>query len=168
MNRTRGCRYPLSTCLLSGCLMLVGCAARSVPSEDPSVTNLRKIGQAYELASDLRHRPPHDANDLRRFFKELGVRGDPDQVLRSPRDGQPYVILFGAALDAKGSQTILAFEQQGAEGRRYVLTLARGVKLLTQGEFDRATLAQGYAPKKDQLPTTRRERSGANRGKETP
>jgi hypothetical protein len=118
--------------------------------------------------SDLRHRPPRDANDLRRFFKELGVGGDPDQVLRSPRDGQPYVILFGAPLDATGAHTILAFERQGAEGRRYVLTVARGVKLLTQEEFDRAAFAQGHDPEIDQQPATRPKRSGDDERKGIP
>lgn len=127
-------------------LAVAGCSSRSGPQEEPAAFRLRKIGQAYELAADLRNRPPRKVDELERMFKELGETGDPAELLRSPRDGQPYVIIFGAPFDADDRATLLAYEKNGAEGTRYVLTLAREVKLMKNEEFARATFAQGHKP----------------------
>ncbi|HEY7155179.1 MAG TPA: hypothetical protein VH575_14550 [Gemmataceae bacterium] len=85
--------------------------------------------------------PPRSEDELKRCFKEIGETGDPDQVLRSPRDGEPYVILYGPPLDADARDVILAYEKNGAEGKRYVLTQARRVQVMTDGEFAAAKFA---------------------------
>lgn len=128
-------------------LALAGCS-KPVLAEDRAAANLRKIGQAYELAADLRNRPPRTVEEVRRMFKELGETRAPDELLRSPRDGQPYVIVFGAAFDVDDRDTLLAYEKNGAEGARYVLTLGREVKLMKDEEFARASFAKGHKPAK--------------------
>lgn len=149
MNEPREFRFVLFvfawTCAGLG---LAGCSSKPVPQEDRAAFNLRKIAQAYELATDLRRRPPRNVEDLQRQFKELGETGDPDQLLRSPRDGQLFVILYGADFDADARDTVLAYEKDGAEGTRYVLTLARVVKQLKNEEFARATFAKDHKPSK--------------------
>jgi hypothetical protein len=125
-----------------------GCSPPAPPQEDPAVVNLRKIVQAYDAAEYRLHRGPRSEEELRRFFAEAGATGDPDQYLRSPRDGQPYVVLYGAALDPDGRNIILAHEKEGVEGKRYVITLSRDVKLFTEGEFANAEFATEVAGKK--------------------
>jgi hypothetical protein len=127
-------------------LALVGCSDKLRPQEDPGSVRMRRILQAYQLAADTRGRPPRNAQELGRFFKELGETGDPEQLLRSPRDGQPYVILFGPDFDFEARGTILAYEKTGTEGGRYVLTLAREVKLMKDEEFAQATFAKDHKP----------------------
>src|SRR5262249_53852929 len=123
-----------------------GCSSGPAKPEDPSMRNLRKIAQAYELANEMRGRPPRGGEELRGFLKELGEKGDSDQILRSPRDGQPYVIIFGATLDVAAPATVLAYEQHGAGGTRYVLTVARDVKQMGEDEFAKASFAKGHKP----------------------
>ena len=119
---------------------LGGCS-KPPPQEDAAVVNLRKIVQAYDAAEYRLRRAPRNEEELKRFFAEAGATGDPDQYLRSPRDGQPYVILYGPALDPDGRNTILAHEKDGVEGKRYVITLSRDVKQLTEAEFASAEFA---------------------------
>ena len=140
----------IHTCLpallgLAG-LTLAGCSSRPKQQEEPAAFRLRKIAQAYQLASDLRGKPPRSAQELSRFFKELGETGDPEELLRSPRDGEPFVIVFGVDFDFEARDTVLGYERTGAEGTRYVLTLSREVKLLKNEEFARATFAKDHKP----------------------
>ena len=123
-----------------------GCS-KPPPQEDAAVVNLRKIVQAYDAAEYKLRRAPRNEEELKRFFAEAGATDDPDQYLRSPRDGQPYVVLYGTALDPDGRNTILAHEKNGVEGKRYVITLSRDVKLLTADEFARAEFAAEPAGK---------------------
>ena len=121
-----------------------GCSG-SGPKTEEAELNLRRIVQAYQLASEPHGNPPRDLESITRFFKELGDPREPDKILRSPRDGQPYVILFGAKLEW-GDGTILAYERDGKDGARYVATLSRDVKILNDAEFAQAQFVGGHKP----------------------
>jgi hypothetical protein len=127
-------------------LALGGCSKPQPPQEDPAVVNLRKIVLAFDVAEYKLRRAPKNEEELKRFFGETGATGAPDQYLRSPRDGQLYVVLYGTPLDPDDRSTILAHEKEGAEGKRYVITLSRDVRLLTEDEFARAEFAGGKKP----------------------
>ena len=122
---------------------LSGCSSsKSTPrSEDPGVTNLRKIGQAYDFFTQEKHRAPQNDDELAPMFQELGDNTSPAEILRSKRDGQPYVILYGPKMDSDSRAVILAHERDGAEGKRYVLTLDRMVREMTDDEFANARFA---------------------------
>jgi len=77
---------------------------------------------------------------------EAGLGRDPDEVLRSPRDGQPFVVITGVDFDSTAKTTIWAYEQQGADGKRYVMTLSRDVKQVPDEDFPKATFAKGHKP----------------------
>jgi len=91
---------------------------------------------------------PRTRRNSKRFFGESGASGDPEQYLRSPRDNQPYVIIYGSPLDSDGRDIILAYEKDGLDGKRYVITLSRDVKLMTDEEFAGAKFASGLKPSK--------------------
>lgn len=145
-------RFVVGRCWLLACVLAWGAAAgcsRPPPplkQEDPAVVNMRKIVQAYDVAEYRLRHPPRNEEELTRFFGEINAKGPSDQYLRSPRDGQPYVILYGARLDPSGQGVILAYEKTGAEGNRYVMMLSRDVKLMTNEEFAAAEFAQGGDP----------------------
>src|SRR5262245_19416159 len=65
-NRMPGQRGFSSTLLRLAVALagLGGCATKPGKQEDPGAANLRKIAQAYELATDLRRRPPRSAEEL--------------------------------------------------------------------------------------------------------
>src|SRR4051794_2213988 len=96
-----------------GLMGLVPGCARPRPQVEPSELNLRRIVQAYDLYCDRPGRVPRQESDLVRWFKELGDERDPQVILTSPRDGKPYVILFGVPLDPGERTTILAYEREG-------------------------------------------------------
>jgi hypothetical protein len=67
-------------------------------------------------------------------------------VLTSSRDGQPYVVIFGVDLGARNSPDTFVYEKTGADGKRYVLTMSRDVRQLTDAESAQATFANGHKP----------------------
>jgi hypothetical protein len=130
-------------------LGLAGCSSKPPPKqEDPVEIYLRRIVQAYDVAEYRLGRFPRTEDELKRFLPETGATEAPEQLLRSPRDGQPYVIVYGAALDPNGYGTILAYEKVGVEGQRYVITVSRDVKVMAEAEFARADFARGHKPSK--------------------
>ena len=70
-------------------------------------------GWAYQVLPYLEEIKPH-----------LATLGDPEVLLVSPRDGQPYVIVWNIDVENAPTDppTIYAFEKVGAEGKRYVLS----------------------------------------------
>ena len=99
-----------------------GCSKSQPPQEDAAAVNLRKIVQAFDVAEYKLRRAPGNEEELKRFFAEAGATGDPEQYLRSPRDGQPYVVIYGTPLDPDGRNTILAHEGPPMR-RRFAFTL---------------------------------------------
>src|SRR5262245_13667664 len=132
---------------------LIGCSSKPVqPVEDPGLIRLRTVGLAYRIFFFHYSRPPRSEHDLRRTFTELGVQGaerDVDEQLRSPRDGQPYVVIYGVPLDSDLRATILAYEKDGSGGTRYVFTQSGDMKQLTDAEFARADFAKGHKPSRE-------------------
>jgi hypothetical protein len=99
------------------------------------IQNLNQIGTAYDKATEKLGHPPQNLEQLKPFLKPYG---DPETILRSPHDGLPYVILWGKNPRQAAFHTmpppILAHEQQGVNGKRYVLTVM-GVMPMTDEEF---------------------------------
>jgi len=98
-------------------------------------------------------KPPRDVEQLKKILAELhaaDLNPAPEEVLTSSRDGQPYVIIMGANLGATISGDILAYEKNGLNGKRYVLTMSRDIRQMTDEEFKRATFVQGHKPENGQ------------------
>jgi hypothetical protein len=119
---------------------LAGCSSkRPPPPPAPAESeNLSKIEWAYDRALQKLGRPPADAEQLKPFLKEYG---DPEQILRSPRDGEPYVVIYGAQIrKASGMPPpVWAYEKVGSGGKRWVMTVM-GKLLMTDAEFAQAKL----------------------------
>src|SRR5262245_45050551 len=120
-------------------LAAIGCSSRATPSAAAvsETENLSKIERAYDKAIQKLGRPPADTEQLKPFLKEFG---DPDKILRSPRDGQPYVILYGVHIrkvKLEMPPPIWAYEKNGVNGKRYVLTVMGAVPM-TDEEFAKA------------------------------
>ena len=133
-------RLPGALLLLAG-LALCGCSAAPPPAVNTEeAANLRAIQEAYNAVTRKLGRPPNNLNELKPALQE---RGHADEVLRSPRDGQPYVILWGVKPGAGPTPglpaALVAYEKEGAAGKRYVLTTL-GVVPLADEEFARVTL----------------------------
>src|SRR3954453_19530769 len=106
-------------------ILVLGLAGCSQPrrTEDPETTNLRRIYQAFRLCDDFKRRGPKDLDELKHWLGELGEPGTPEEFLISRRDGQPFVIYYGHSIRPEGGDVVLVHEKDGAEDKRYVLTL---------------------------------------------
>lgn len=117
----------------------VGCGSSGPKTGGaPSPTNLKAISVAYMKATDKLGRPPAKLQELEPFLKELGS----EDFLRSPEDGQEYVIVWRTDPNANPA-LVLAYEKEGKSGRRYVLW-GNKVWYKTDEEIKTLKFAPGY------------------------
>ncbi len=134
------------------CAAIAGCSSGarvvSVPL-DRTQENLLYIGQAYVRYLTEKKTPPANVEQLKPYLKQVG---NPDEILRSPRDGEPYNICWGVDLSkpptwAKEKSTpVIAYERRGSGGQRYVLTTMRNAMPLSDEEFKQASFPPGHQP----------------------
>lgn len=130
--------------LLSG-VQAAGCSSgNQVPPQDPSRSALAKVVEAYMGAQQRLNRPPKNAEELRPH-----LAGNSD-ALRSPNDGEPYVIVWGVDLRTPTIQgdslPIFIYERKGKNGRRYAADVMLGTPILSDQEFRAAQFAGGHRP----------------------
>ncbi len=130
-------------------VLLGGCARKPAAREDETTMDFRQIARVYESIQGYHNRPPKDLDQIKQYLTDLhtdGQNDEPEKVLTSSRDGQPYVIILGAQFGVPPGTQIMFYEKQGAEGKRYVIHADRQVRQLTDEEFRQATFANGHRP----------------------
>jgi hypothetical protein len=130
-------------------MTLTGCSSGPVEIKgEPGGANLAKIGIAYARASEHLGRPPQKLEELKSFLKK--EYGEADSLLRSTEDGQPFQIIWGVdifqAPAGSTAPTVVAYEKQGVNGKRYVLTVGVAVLAMTKEEFAQAHFPKGRKP----------------------
>jgi len=147
-DRCRG----LAALLLVSCIVIHGCSGSSTPIYvdkplDPTHERLMKIGMAYMRFSTSHKRPPQAWTDLQPILAETE---NADAPWCSARDGQPLVVCWDVDLSKARTWSkttpVLAYEKQGADGNRYVLTMVRSVELLSDKDFREASFPLGHNP----------------------
>jgi hypothetical protein len=124
--------------LAVGCTSHKGVARALAPDEfTPEAEAILHVGQAYRDAYTERKSPPAGIRDLTPYLAQYG---DPDKLLVSPRDGQPYEITWGV-VPGRPPRSIktspfLVCEKSGKDGKRYVLDFTFRVRCLTEEEFE--------------------------------
>jgi hypothetical protein len=119
----------------------LGCSSSQQPAAHdatPAEENLKKIGVAYREAFAKLRRPPNSLAELQPFLRN---QGNPDEILRSPGDGELYRIVWGVpvmrpSMEMK-NHPVLAHEAKGTNGKRYVLDPMLNVRQMTDEEFAR-------------------------------
>ena len=138
--------------VLSGCILLsglTGCWLNSPPPKDEAFTDFHEIGRAYSFIIGQKNRPPKSVAEIREVLENLhqaGLVGEPSKAMLSSRDGEPYVIILGAPLGEIVSNDILAYEQKGKEGHRYVLRMSREIDLISDEVFAQSTFIKNHKP----------------------
>jgi hypothetical protein len=107
---------------------------------------LGAINAAYEAFYDKHGRTPRNEQELRTML--VSQEQDADKVLRSPRDGEPFVICYGAdvygSLDWAGDALpVFAYERRG-DGGRWVLAPPGFINVLSEEEFRAARFPPGH------------------------
>ena len=129
-------------------LPFAGCSQTGT-GEDETTTDLRQIGRAYGVILGGKNRPPRDIDEIKGVLSDLhkdGQNPPAEEVLKSPRDGEAYVVIMGVNLGSGKSSDILAYEQKGADGKRYVFDMNYEVRQVADAEFAQAAFAQGHKP----------------------
>jgi hypothetical protein len=116
---------------------MTGCSSTKKPVElSKDEEAIVHVGLAYRDASAALKRGPASVTELKPYLKKYG---DPDQLLVSPNDGQPYHIVWGLipSRPSKNSQTqrFLAYEKTGKHGKRCALDCMLKVHHLSDEEL---------------------------------
>jgi hypothetical protein len=127
-NRLRwggGLACALGACLLAGCGR-----SEQAKSRELEASNLKPLGIFYgRFIGQHGGQPPANEAEFRAFVKSLGKDelatfgiSDADRLFISPRDGKPYVILYGPVSGPPGpaGSPVVAYEQEGQWGKRFV------------------------------------------------
>jgi len=130
--------------LLFGLSLFVVCGCSSpkvVETQLPiAQERLLKLGQAYGQYCTQHKKPPAKPADLK------AILGDADAFI-SPDDGQPFHICWGIDFGKPANPPlVVAYEKNGRDGRRYVLTTARNVLHMVEPEFRTANFPPGHHP----------------------
>jgi hypothetical protein len=138
---------------LLGLVMLAGpTGCGSKPKVLPltsAETQLAHVAMAYSEAQDRLRRPPKNAEELKPYVKEYG---NPEELLISPNDRQPYVIVWGADIsrggptDYKGMWAILAYEQKGTGRKRVIVDTRARPLTIPEEDFAKLTFAGRHQP----------------------
>ena len=142
----------VSRVLLPCLLLLAGCSQSSDVEEDPPIIkNLYAVSQAYGLILGTTQKPPASMEQLSTTLAELHTAGlgpVPEEVLKSPRDGLPFVVVLGVQPNPDAKGEIFIYEQNGVDGQRYVMTLSNDIYLKSDEDFAQASFAKGHRPAK--------------------
>ena len=108
-------------------VFVIGCSSSDPvnvsKTRSEQIANLQMIRAAYNQAIETTGRPPANEKEARRFLEAFG---NPDEILKSPVDGEPYIVIWGVNLKnvpLRMPSPIIAYEKTGKEGRRFVLTM---------------------------------------------
>lgn len=131
------------------CALALGCnRGGNVERDPPTPTErqLESIGDAYVRATIKLDHPPGSLTELMPWLKE---QGNPEEILRSPNDGQNFEIVWGVELrrlKARGSDIpIIAYERLGKDGTRHVLRGRSEVLRMSESELRSAKFPDGYS-----------------------
>ncbi len=148
-------RYPRFLLGLTPLLAaLAGCSSGvHVVPLTPAEQELANLVAACMDAEEKLSRPPKSAEELKPFLQRFG---DPKDLLTltSPNDGEPYTVVWGAALvggptDYEGMFPIIAYERKGKGGKRAVVDVRGRPLTVPQGDFSRLTFVRGHKPSPD-------------------
>ena len=114
-----------------------GCSRGSDGAPSKDTENLTSVRKAYVAATNRLGRPPKNLEELR---PSLMAEGNADELLVSPNDGLPYIIVFGA--DPR--KHVIAYEQKGVDGVRMVVDQTLLPKRIEYERFDILTFPPGY------------------------
>ena len=136
--------------LMCGALLLIlgllvgGCSAGNLQTAAHDGGPLMLLGNLYQQATQKTGQPPAKPEDLVPY---LPAGKSIDELLKSPTDGQPYVILWGTdprtGMELK--PLVIGYEKQGKSGARFVFT-AMGVSLMSDNDFKQANFPPGHKP----------------------
>jgi hypothetical protein len=128
-------------------LPLSGCGGNpEIPKIPEEQQNILYILRAYCKFNGEWQRTPTSLDELKPWLKEFG---DPEKIVLSPRDGQPYILVGGldiSRVPSGGVLPVVAYERIGVDGKRQVIDLRGTIRLLTPEEFSKLKFPPTHKP----------------------
>lgn len=126
----------------------LGCGSPATHSVNNDDVQLRLLGRLYgEFMAQNSDRPPRDEAQFKEFLgrstdllKSQGIASLED-LLISPRDGQPIMILYGEKIidDTPNGFPWIAYESQGVNGKKCLIGARGNVEEMTQEQVEALT-----------------------------
>lgn len=124
-------------------LLTAGCGSNAHKVEQET-SNLKPLMVLYgRYIGQHRGQPPPNETAFKEFIKSVGLAElpggakDVDSLFISTRDNQPYVIIYGPPKGGTGpgGQPVVAYEQTGVSGHRFVASLLGAVEEVDDTKF---------------------------------
>ncbi len=119
-----------------------GCGgSRSGRPSGEALLAIENVAKWYQLCESANNgNPPANEEDFLAFVNsKLAERGqepiDRDKLLTSPRDGEPYVILYGEAASKKQGVRLVAYEKSGVAGMKLAVSDLARSRLVEESEL---------------------------------
>jgi len=126
--------------------LATGCGTR-IESQEREQSNLKPLAIMYgQFIGQHRGQPPKNEEEFKQYVRSqspdalasFGV-SDPDAIFVSSRDGQPYVVHYGNAArtgpPGPGGQPVIAYEQTGVGGDRFVASSIGAIEEVDEERF---------------------------------
>jgi len=137
VNDMRGW-FVLAACVVAGC-------GQNTAKLEQETSNLKPLMVLFgQYTGQHRGQPPASEEEFKAYIKtvdpaaleSLGVK-DAESLFTSTRDKKPYVILYGGANGPPGpaGQPVVAYEQDGVGGKRYVASTLGAVEEVDEAKF---------------------------------
>lgn len=138
-------RYVVGLLCLSMLAFLGGCGGGGSKPQPKAEAHLQALAVFYgRYLSQNRGRPAADEKAFKQFlakfnpseFTSFGLSSS-DEMFASPRDHQPYVVRYNVPIGPPGPQgpSVVAYEQTGVGGKRYVAFGLGGVEEVDEARF---------------------------------
>jgi hypothetical protein len=124
-----------------------GCSRKSIDlAESPTANRLYTFGKAYIEANAKLNRGAKNLAEVKPYLPP----GTPEDLLRSPNDGEEFVVLWGVDFNklppGPDPFYVGAYEKVGSGGKRYVLRFPIGVVQMTEDELRMAVFPPWFSP----------------------
>ncbi|MCC6127109.1 MAG: hypothetical protein IT426_19280 [Pirellulales bacterium] len=137
----------LPTILSAVLLSFSGCGGEpEIPKIPDEEQNILFLLRAYCKFNGEHQRTPKSLDEMKPLLKEFG---DPEKIILSPRDGQPYILVGGLDISqapSGGALPVVAYERNGVNGNRQVIDLRGSIRLLTPEEFKKLKFPPAHKP----------------------
>ena len=140
----KGVRKTCSLVVLA-VFLVIGCSQSSSNMPKPNdFSLLRGVVSTYRVANSSLGHPPQNIDELKSVLAPL--LKDPSEVLRSKRDGEDFVIIWGLDLNSAPGDLVVAYERTGVDGKRMVVTADANVTEVSATEFANLKFPNGHQP----------------------
>jgi hypothetical protein len=128
-------------------LAFSGCGGEpEIPKIPEEQQNILFLLRAYCKFNGEKQRTPATLDELKPLLKDFG---DPEKIILSPRDGQPYVLVGGLDISrapSGGALPVVAYERKGVDGNRQTVDLRGTIRILTPEEFKKLKFPPSHKP----------------------